>query len=165
MQRVPGPRAVSGLSRAGDVSAATLTFDLFVGNRAGAFSTPNTLAFDTPTLNQQARVDILRSTADPFSVSAADVLLNVFATIVGSPLISGYTTYTYDMAALLGGNAGATLRLRFAETDNVNIFNFGVDNVSLDVTSPPLSEVPEPATLLLLASGLGAAYAAHRRKM
>src|SRR5687768_14235830 len=38
------------------VSAATLMFDLFVGNRASAFFAPNTLAFDTPTLNQQARV-------------------------------------------------------------------------------------------------------------
>ncbi len=145
------------------VSAATLTFDLFVGNRASAFFTPNTLAFDTPTLNQQARVDILGATADPFSVSAADVLLNVFGTSVGSPLISGFTTHSSDIAALLGAHAGDTLRLRFAETDNVNIFNFGVDNVSLDVASQQLPEVPEPATLLLLASGLGAACAARRK--
>ena len=147
------------------VSGATLMFDLFVGNRANAFFTPTTLAFDTPALNQQARVDILRATADPFSVSAADVLLNVFATTVGNPLISGYTTHSSDIAALLSGHAGATLRLRFAETDNVNVFNFGVDNVSLDVTSPQLPEIPEPATLLLLASGLGVTFAARRRKM
>jgi hypothetical protein len=41
------------------------------------------------------------------------------------------------------------LRLRFAETDNVGIFNFGLDNVGLQ-TSP----VPEPSSLLM--GGLGA---------
>jgi hypothetical protein len=41
------------------VPSATLSFDLFVGNRDSAFfTTPATLDFSTPTLNQQARVDI-----------------------------------------------------------------------------------------------------------
>src|SRR4029079_19814281 len=39
---------------------ATLSFSLFVGNRANMFATPATLDFSTPALNQQARVDILR---------------------------------------------------------------------------------------------------------
>src|SRR4051794_18589887 len=39
------------------VPAATLLFDLFIGNRAGTFFSPNSLDFSTPTLNQQARVD------------------------------------------------------------------------------------------------------------
>src|SRR5439155_15827261 len=54
--------------------AAALRFALFIGNRADRFATPLSLDFSTPTLNQQARVDILKSTADPFSVAAADVL-------------------------------------------------------------------------------------------
>src|SRR5204862_4817842 len=54
--------------------AAALSFALFIGNRADRFATPLSLDFSTPTLNQQARVDILKSTADPFSVAAADVL-------------------------------------------------------------------------------------------
>src|SRR5436305_5533066 len=49
---------------AAPVATASLEFDLFVGNRADAFSTPSTLAFDTPTLNQQARVDILAPGSD-----------------------------------------------------------------------------------------------------
>ena len=36
-----------------------LAFDVFVGNRADAFATPNTLDFSTPALNQRARVDIM----------------------------------------------------------------------------------------------------------
>jgi hypothetical protein len=147
------------------ISTATLMFDWFVGNQDVAFRTPNTLAFDTPTLNQQARVDILRASSDPFSVGASDVLFNVFRTNPGDPLVSGYNTRTADVAALLAGNAGATLRLRFAETDNVNIFNFGVDNVSLDFNAQDVPAVPEPATLLLLGSGMAACAARRKRKV
>src|SRR5437868_1553744 len=38
--------------------AARLSFALFIGNRATDFFTPASLDFSTPTLNQQARVDI-----------------------------------------------------------------------------------------------------------
>jgi len=137
--------------------SGTLSFDVFVGNRANAFSTPASLDFSTPTLNQQARVDILRSSADPFSVAPADVLATIFQTVVGSPLVTGYNTITANLSALLAANAGSNLRLRFAEVDNVNLFQFGVDRVSLDASAT----VPEPATLTLL--GLGMAGIVARR--
>jgi hypothetical protein len=61
-----------------DRSPAVLSFDLFLGNRGGAFVTANPatvgLDFSTAALNQQARVDILRSGANPFSIAASDVL-------------------------------------------------------------------------------------------
>ena len=139
-----------------------LMFNLFVGNHANMFVTPNTLVFDTPALNQQARVDILRAGTNPFSLLAGDLLLNVFRTNVGDPLISGYNSYAIDVTSLLAGNIGTNLRLRFAETDNVNVFNFGVDNVRfVDVQQ---EAIPEPATLLMLGSGLTAAYVARRKK-
>jgi PEP-CTERM motif-containing protein len=139
-------------------NSGSLTFDVFVGNRAGAFSTPNTLDFSTPALNQQARVDIVRTSADPFSVAAGDVLLNVFQTIVGGPLVTGYNSVTVNLAALLAANAGNTLRLRFAEVDNVNLFQFGVDRVNLDASA---ATVPEPAAIGLL--GMAAAGWLRRR--
>jgi hypothetical protein len=139
-------------------NTGTLTFDLFVGNRATAFTTPGTLDFSTPALNQQARVDIVRTSADPFSVAGADVLLNVFQTIVGSPLVTGYNTVNVNLSALLAANAGSTLRLRFAEVDNVSLFQLGVDRVNLDASA---ASVPEPATLGLL--GLAAARWLRRR--
>ncbi|MBX3380016.1 MAG: hypothetical protein KF805_07960 [Phycisphaeraceae bacterium] len=128
------------------VPVATLRFSLYINNSAGAFSTPSTLDWATPTLNQQARVDIMTTGADPFSVSAPDILQNVFQTIIGSSLVSGYNEFSIDVTALLAAHAGETLRLRFAEADNVNFFNFGVDSVSLTV--------PAPSALGLAAAGL-----------
>ena len=131
---------------------AVVTFDLFIGNRGDDFYTPSptSLDFSIPALNQQARVDVLRAGTDPFSVSLSDVLLPLFQTNPGAPLISGYTPYNADVTALLNAHLGETLRLRFAETDNVFIFQLGVDNVSLDT----VSAVPEPTGMLLLGSGL-----------
>jgi hypothetical protein len=135
------------------LDSAVLSFDLFIGNRADEFFSPATLAFDTPALNQQARVDILLVGPDPFSVASSDVLLNLFQTNPGDPLISGYTTFTADLTALLQANLGQTLRLRFAETDNVFFFQLGVDEVSLETAQVP-AQVPEPGALLLFGSGL-----------
>lgn len=141
------------------IGEATLRLALFVANRATAFAVPSpaTLDFSTPALNQQARVDILRAGSDPFSVAAADVLLNVFQTQVGDPLISGYTTITRDVSALLTANAGQTLRLRFAEVDNVFTFQLGVDNVDL-------TTVPEPSSLALLGIGAVVGSVYYRRR-
>src|SRR5262249_28226745 len=114
--------------------AAALSFALFIGNRASLFATPTpaSLDFSTAALNQQARVDILKNTGDPFSVADADVLLSLYQTKVGDPLISGYNTITTDISALLAAHVGESLRLRFAETDNVFTFQLGVDNVRFD---------------------------------
>jgi hypothetical protein len=126
---------------AAPVGSAVLMFDLFVGNRADAFYTPaDTLDFSTPTLNQQARVDILTAGAEVFSVMASDVLLNAFKTNAGDPLVSGYTHYMVDITGVLNANVGNNLMLRFAEVDNVNFFQLGVDNVDIAV-----SAVPEPS--------------------
>jgi len=137
---------------------ATLSFDLFVGNRADRFATPASLDFaltsttGAQTLNQQARVDILRAGADPFSVAAADILLTLYRTQVGAPLVGGYGTIVSDIGAVLTAHDGELLRLRFAETDNLAPFQLGIDNVAINA-------VPEPASIVLL---LGAALAAAR---
>jgi hypothetical protein len=133
--------------------SATLSFALFIGNRASLFATPApaSLDFSTTALNQQARVDILIGGTNPFSVAATDVLLNLFQTNPGDPLVSGYNTRTVDVSALFAAHVGETLRLRFAETDNVFTFQLGVDNVSIN---PAETAVPEPMSMLLFAAGL-----------
>jgi hypothetical protein len=141
------------------ISVATLSFDLYVNNHASAFFSPAMLDFATPTLNQQFRVDIIRAAADPFSVAVGDVLMTVYQTQPGNPLSTPYIRITADLTALLAAHPGETLRLRFAEVDNINFLNVGVDNVSL--------VVPEPASVALLLGGggmLGAWVLRQRRR-
>lgn len=132
--------------------SATLSFSLYVGNRAEAFFVPGHLDWATAELNQQARVDIVKVGAGAFSTAAGDVLLSLFSTKLGDPLESGYTTYSFDLTSFLGLHTGEVLRLRFAEVDNVAPFQFGVDNVRFD----SLAAVPEPESALLLGIGLAA---------
>jgi len=128
---------------------AALSFSLFINNGNGApdFYAPATLDFATPALNQQARVDIITTTADPFSVAGGDVLQNLFQTAPGNPLVSGYTSFTIDISALLLAHQGETLRLRFADADNVAPFNLGVDSVGIAV-------IPEPSSAAITSVGL-----------
>ena len=133
---------------------AILVFDVFVGNRATEFRTPNTLSFSTPTLNQQARVDILLGGSDPFSLAPADLLLNAYRTNVGDPLISGYTHHAIDITAIVNANVGAPLRIRFAEVDNIFTFQFGIDNVDI---------VPEPSSAILALTGMVGLIGLRRR--
>ncbi len=137
-------------------STGLLSFDLFIGNRAPFFATPATLDFSTPALNQRARVDIMLASADPFSLLAADILMQVYETAVDDALVSGYTTISRDVSALLAAHVGETLRLRFAETDNLAPLQMGIDNVSVEA-------VPEPGTALLSALALCTMVAARRR--
>ncbi len=151
------------------ILGAKLRFDIFIGNRAPQFNTPNpaSLAFDLTsqtgenTLNQQARVDIVNIGADPFSVAAGDVLQNFYLTKVGDSLVSGYNSFEFDLSSLFAGKNGQTLRLRFAETDNILPFQVGVDNVSLnEITGIPPNggggnnAIPEPGSLPLFGLGL-----------
>jgi hypothetical protein len=109
-------------------AGASLSFDRFIANRAGAFFTPASLSFAVVP-NQQARVDIMTTTSSLTSVTTG-VISNLYQSAVGDPFLSGYTSQTTSLASL----AGQTVRLRFSEVDNQSFFNMGIDNVSLTVT-------------------------------
>ena len=136
-----------------------LSFDLFRGNRAGVYFAPNSLDFNTVP-NQQARVDILTAGAGAFDLGAA-VVDNVFQTTPGSTAVDpSYLHYSFDITHAV--IAGQTYQLRFAETDNQNFFQLGVDNVSIPTTS---AAVPEPSAVFLPATFLAlVALARLRRK-
>ena len=121
-------------------SKVTLSFDVYVNNLAGFFSPPS-LDFSTIP-NQQARVDILTASATPFALGSS-VLDNVFDPLSKT---ASYVPQTFDLTSAVGG--GGTFQLRFAIVDNLAIFNFGIDAVSIVATS---AAVPEPDSLILLA--------------
>jgi hypothetical protein len=146
------------------VPSASISFSLFVKNGADAYVSPASLNFATPALNQQVRVDILRVTSDPFTVAGADIVQNLFQTLPGDALTFGYTAFQRDITTVLQANAGQTLRLRFAEVDNVFNLNLGVDQVNIVVNASPAA--PEPSSLLLvcvcISAMIGTGYTRRR---
>jgi hypothetical protein len=126
----------------------SLSFQVHINNRAGSFSTPDTMDYTTNP-NQQFRVDLVPTSFNLFGASASGgILANIYQTKVGDPLVSGYTPVTFDLTPF----AGQTVRLAFRQVDNQQVFNAGVDAV--EVTTTP---VPVPPALVgtLLGAGLG----------
>jgi hypothetical protein len=148
------------------VPNAVFTFSYFLNNGDTQYRTPLSLDFSTPALNQQARIDIVSTSVDVFSVVAADILQNLFQTGPSTLLnTSGYVTQQVDITAALQPFLGQTLRLRASETDNVSFLNFALDN--LDITVSAASAVPEPSTFGLASLFLGVigfATARERRR-
>ncbi|MEP0871266.1 tandem-95 repeat protein [Trichocoleus desertorum AS-A10] len=107
----------------------TLNFSLFIGNRAEAFYTPNSMSYSTYP-NQQFRVDLLNPSFSNFFGTATDgVLANVFQTIVGSPAVfSNYQSYSFNLTPF----AGSTVRLAFRSVETNYFFQVGVDNVAIN---------------------------------
>jgi D-alanyl-D-alanine carboxypeptidase len=93
----------------------------------GPFSSPASLAYDTPEANQQFRIDLLRPSAPIDSVAKGDVLVNLFHTSPADPVSRQPTEVSVDVSAW----AGQTVRLRLATTDNQGPLRVGVDNIRL----------------------------------
>jgi D-alanyl-D-alanine carboxypeptidase len=94
------------------------------------FSSPATLAHDTPEPNQQFRIDLLSPSAPIDSVAKGDVLVNVFGTSPDDPTRRQPTDVSMDVSAW----AGQTVRLRLATTDNGGPLRVGVDNIRFERT-------------------------------
>ena len=56
----------------------------------------------------------------------------VFVTKPGDSLTNNWTARSFDLSAF----AGQTIRIAFVESDSLNYFNVGLDNVSVQVSSP-----------------------------
>ena len=106
----------------------------------GPFSSPATLAYDTPEANQQFRIDLLMPSAPIDSVAKGDVLVNVFHTSPGDPARRQPTEARVDVSAW----AGQTVRLRLATTDNQGPLRVGVDNIRFQ----PIGDADDRVELL-----------------
>lgn len=134
------------------VFSATLSFNIYLKNNAGEFFNPGTLDPEVFP-NQQARVDVISSTGDPFTTEEEDILMNIFQTCRWDPTEFGYSTVTADLTCLLASHAGETLRLRFATANTEFYFEFAVDNVQLNVTTTEARTVPGWATDITAGGG------------
>ena len=112
-------------------ASATLSFYIYYNNTYSSFVTPNSLDYAVNgNANQQFRVDVITTTANIESVAAGDVLLPLYQTKVGDPLVKSPTLVFYDLSSL----AGQTVRIRFAEAVGLNFFVIGIDSVCLTTT-------------------------------
>jgi len=158
-----------------NVSVATVSFDRWIDNDFGgvndgpAFFNPDTLDYTTDGPNQQARFDIVKSSADLLSLAGGDVLFTLYSSQGFDPSTQGYDTIINDMTGFMQAHAGETLRIRLAEVNNYcpdGCFGlrFGADNVSF--TYEQQAAVPEPSMLILMSGGIGvgAIWVRRRRK-
>ncbi len=141
------------------VTSVSLSFDMFVNDQNGSGSLVHPAGLDfTASPNQHARVDILSASAGALSTAVGNVITNLYLGVDG-PAPNPYTSYSFDLTALLA--PGTSYQLRFAEVDNQYFFNQGVDNVSILADA---AQVPTPATLALFGLGLTALSRRRRSK-
>lgn len=109
--------------------------------RPVALPSPDTLSVDDGALrlpngqfqkNQQFRIDVIRPEAPLESLDPADLLRTVFATKPGNPLRMTPRRLTADLSAF----AGQTVRIRIANAVTEEVFNAGVDDVSIETSAP-----------------------------
>ncbi len=159
----PSNQALYQTFNTGAVSAATLTFQMFVNNQSTNHNNNGTQinaagldyttggSFDS---NQHVRVDLLSAGANVFSTNSADILQSLYLggsngnSVIGGDIANPYLSYSFNLSNTLA--AGGSYTLRFSSVTNEGQMQLGIDNVSLSVTP-----VPEPDTYAMLLSGLG----------
>jgi hypothetical protein len=135
-------------------ASVILSFGLFVNSYGGDIvNTAAGLDF-SGAANQYGVVSLLSSGASLFSTTTG-VLGNFYqGTDSAATNPNHYTNYNDNITSLV--EAGGTFTLRFAEVNNVNYLNMGVDNVSVVYTAA--TATPEPSSIVLTLSALGAIW-------
>jgi len=110
----------------------TLTYDLFLYSHRSYRNQP-TLDYNVLP-NTQFRADIMDPSAAVTDVGSG-VLTNIYQSQDGDLSYSPYKGQTIDLTQF----AGRTIRLRFAQVDNVDCFNVGLDNISITIESCPVT--------------------------
>jgi hypothetical protein len=133
-QRGPGGHTLyQDVTIPATATSATLNWSDMIRNHAGTFANPI----------QQFRVEI----RNPANNAVLDTL---FQTNPGDPLLTGCNARSADVSAFIG----QTIRIAFAEADNLFFFNAHVDDVCLNVALCPttydvlLDTVNPPQTMI-----------------
>jgi hypothetical protein len=141
-------------------ASVILSFGLFVNSDGGdVVNTVAGLDFSGTTdpsdpANQYGVVSLLSSGASLFSTTAG--VLGNFYEGTDNPMANPnpYTNYTDSITSLV--EAGGTFTLRFAEVNNIEYLNMGVDNVSVVYTAT--TATPEPSSIVLTLAATGAIW-------
>lgn len=166
-------QALSQSFTTGAVSFATLSFNMFVNNQSANGTQIRDAGTGSALLdyttggsfdpNQHVRVEIINAGASAFSTATADIAQTFYVggsngtSMIGGDVANPYINYSFNVSALLA--TGGTYTLRFASVANEGQMQFGIDNVSLQVTP-----VPEADTYAMLLAGLGfMGFVARRR--
>jgi hypothetical protein len=117
-----------------------------------AVPSPNTLASDGSSgqENQQLRIDVMRPGTPIESLNPADILTTVFANKIGDPQLMFPTQFIADLTPF----AGQIVRLRIANAVQEEIFNTGIDAVSITST-PPSNAITRGKLTLNKSNGTG----------
>jgi hypothetical protein len=141
------------------LSSVILSYGLFVNSYGGDIVNAAAGLDYSKGADQYGGVSLLSAGTSLFSTSAG-VLTNFYqGTDSSATNPNAYTNYSYNITPLVG--AGGTFILRFAEVNNQDILNLGVDNVSI-LTST--AAAPEPASVVLLFAAMGGVWLAIRLK-
>lgn len=125
-------------------SSVSVTYELFSNSYAPIAIGAQDLDHTVPSANQHLRVDLISLgdfTSDNYRTSGSmvNLLIGGSSLDLGDPS-NPWVSHSHDVSGLAGG--GGSFVLRYGVVANQNVFNLGVDGVS--VTASP---VPEASTV------------------
>lgn len=152
----PGAHALyQSFSLPGTPTSVNLRFQFFSRDISNLENQPHPSGLDytsagTDVINQQIRVELLRSGASPLSTASEDVIFNFNqpeSMIVLDEPDSQWMQYNRDITGLVA--PGQNYTIRFASVSNRAVIVFGVDNVSIDYLGS--FAIPESGSAFLFA--------------